>query len=133
MLTPAGRFIAKVDTSGDCWLWTGAVSSAGYGVLSVDGSLVLAHRFSYHLFVGETDATDLDHLCRTTLCVNPFHLEPVTHAENIRRGMAARPPKKRCNNGHEFTPENTGRRKEGTRYCIECARVRARKSREITV
>lgn len=33
---------------------------------------------------------DLDHLCRNPICVNPDHLEPVTHLENVRRGKNTR-------------------------------------------
>jgi hypothetical protein len=33
---------------------------------------------------------ELDHLCRVKACVNPDHLEPVTHAENMRRGKVAK-------------------------------------------
>lgn len=29
---------------------------------------------------------ELDHLCRNRICVNPDHLELVTHAQNLRRG-----------------------------------------------
>lgn len=31
-----------------------------------------------------------------------------------------------CIHGHEFTPENTGRKITGDRYCKQCVRDRAR-------
>jgi hypothetical protein len=50
-----------------------------------------AHRFAYLEFVGPIpDGLVLDHLCRNKKCVNPDHLEPVTNAENLRRGRVAR-------------------------------------------
>jgi hypothetical protein len=46
-----------------------------------------AHRAVYEILVGDVaDGLDMDHLCRTPACVNPAHLEPVTHAVNMRRG-----------------------------------------------
>jgi hypothetical protein len=75
--------------------------------------------------VGEIpEGLELDHLCRNTLCVNPDHLEPVTHAENIQRGHAARGPVTHCRRRHEMTAENSyfdGR--TGKRYCRSCQRI----------
>src|SRR5688572_10615821 len=49
----AARFWAKVDTSGDCWLWTGKMYSNGYGDIScVPGRHGLAHRYAYALLYG---------------------------------------------------------------------------------
>lgn len=36
------------------------------------------------------EGLELDHLCRVRCCCNPSHLEPVTRAENIRRGLRAK-------------------------------------------
>jgi len=69
-----------------CWLWQGA-SAHGYGVVRVAGSLKKLHRLSYELMVGDIPTGyDIDHLCRVRNCINPEHLEPVTRAENTRRG-----------------------------------------------
>ncbi len=109
--------------AGGCWIWRGAVNRAGYGAFSVDGTTRRAHRVSYELRVGPIpEGLHLDHLCRVRACVNPAHLEPVTHAENVRRG--ARAGQTHCKRGHEFTPENTRVDKSGGRCCIACVAVR---------
>lgn len=78
--------VDKADAEG-CWLWTGAVVGDGYGRFSHD---LYAHRYAYELLVGPIpDGLHIDHLCRTPLCVNPAHMEPVTAAENNRRRSAA--------------------------------------------
>jgi len=84
-LTPLERVSKKIDATGFCWLWRGALQD-GYGSQIIDGKSWAAHRLVYTLLVGEVPTgLDLDHLCRVRHCVNPDHLEPVTRGENLRR------------------------------------------------
>lgn len=135
--SPEVRFHAKVRKGwmGDCWLWTGAVSS-GYGTLYIDNRNVYAHRFSYELHVGPIPhGKQIDHLCRVQPCVNPDHLEAVTPRTNILRGnapSAVAVRTNRCRRGHEFTEENTYWRPDGRgRQCRACARLRERRHAEV--
>lgn len=79
-----------------CWPWLGTKSRLGYGTAAtkVAGRTNQAHRVVYEALVGPIPTgLELDHLCRNTSCVNPSHLEPVTHAENMRRmGLARSTP-----------------------------------------
>lgn len=112
----------KVDDSG-CWLWTAKIGRDGYGRFYLARRWLMAHRFAHELLVGPIpEGHDVDHLCRTRLCVRPQHLEAVTHAENMRRTpyLAARVAQTECIHGHAYTPENTGRDSRGCRYCKRC-------------
>ena len=82
------RVEARIDRSGDCWVWTGSRTGAGYGqVWSRRGNRGV-HRIVYEQLVGPIpDGLVIDHLCRNRSCCNPAHLEPVTMAENVRRGL----------------------------------------------
>lgn len=126
-----GRFWSKVDRRGadECWPWTGSLNPNGYGTFfpktrKPEG----AHRFAYRLVVGEPPSgTELDHLCRNPSCVNPAHLDPVTHRENVLRGVspaAVYAASAACIAKHDLTPENTYVRPNGSRHCRECKRRR---------
>lgn len=74
-----------------CHIWQGYRNRAGYGVLQIEGKGVSAHRVFYEAAFGTIPFdVELDHLCRIRICVNPAHLEPVTHAENVQRGNNAK-------------------------------------------
>lgn len=90
------RFWPKVDKHGPipefdpdlgrCWLWTAGLFRLGYGAFWFHHNQEYAHVVSFRLEKGAIPhGTELDHLCRVRHCVNPDHLEPVTHAENMRR------------------------------------------------
>ena len=111
-----------------CWIWT-AATAQGYGRINAGGRGVplQAHRVAYELLVGPIpEGLELDHLCRDRRCVNPQHLEPVTHRENLLRAPSSNGRKERCKRGHEFDAENTIRRTraEGGRECRRCKEAR---------
>lgn len=67
------------------------------------------HRLSYENFKGKiSKELEIDHLCNNRRCVNPDHLEAVTHLTNIQRGLSGMPNrmKTHCIHGHEFTKQN---------------------------
>jgi hypothetical protein len=79
-----------VDENG-CWVWQLFINVGGYGAVRKDGKQYLAHRLAYIEKYGDIPSgLQLDHLCRNRRCINPDHLEPVTHATNGRRGKAAK-------------------------------------------
>ncbi len=66
-----------------CHIFLGSKDRLGYGRFNS----ILAHRFSYERAKGPIpDGLTLDHLCRVSSCINPDHLDPVTHRENMLRG-----------------------------------------------
>lgn len=111
------RWLLRVEKEGHdgCWKWIGAMWAKGYGRFTLPGTQrrIGAHVWGYERYVGPVpEGLELDHLCSNRWCVNPSHLEPVTHLENVRRGRACEngahnAAKTHCPQGHEYTPENT--------------------------
>lgn len=135
------RFWTKVDkgsTPDDCWLWLGSVNNEGYGSIRVKpkpAGPTLVHRYSYEMLVGPIpDGKELDHRCRNRHCVNPAHLEVVTHSENCGRGDGGlawsllQRAKTHCPKGHPYDLFNTYYDKNGGRQCRICKSERARES-----
>jgi len=124
----ADRFWPKVDKDGPggCWLWTGRLTEQGYARTSINRIHVPAHRWSYEQSKGPIpDGLELDHLCRVRHCVNPDHLEAVTHTENVRRGMSPKVILARnniCQNGHPLKGDNVKIDTRGFRRCRTCHR-----------
>lgn len=138
------RFMAKVEKTDACWMWSAGKTTAGYGQFYPKPRRgTYAHRWSYEYHIGPIpEGLHIDHLCRNRACVNPDHLEPVTQRTNTLRGAssaALRAAQTVCIHGHPFTPENTMIRKRGNgarhRQCRECNRIscmrryRAKKAR----
>ena len=81
---PEQWYIPEPNTG--CWLWLGGLNQKGYPQFKHQQRTWRAHRFMYERAKGPLpEGLTLDHLCRVRSCVNPDHLEPVTHAENCRR------------------------------------------------
>ena len=120
------------EPNSGCWLWIGAIDAYGYGNWWSGSSYVKPHRVAYEAARGPIAAgLVIDHLCRNRCCINPLHLEPVTNAENVRRGAADRwSEKKSCSQGHAVTTENTLIKRGTQRICRECNRLRAKAWRE---
>jgi hypothetical protein len=132
------RFEARTwpEPMSGCWLFDGGGSGKlGYGKHYMGrangrGVQVYAHRLSYEHHVGPIpEGLELDHLCRNPFCVNPQHLEPVTHLVNMQRGRTGwnTREKTHCPQGHPYEGDNliAGRNgKYPARRCRTCVQQR---------
>ncbi|MEW6248699.1 MAG: HNH endonuclease signature motif containing protein [Nitrospirota bacterium] len=116
-----------------CWLWTGYVEAAGYGITYIGKRQVMAHRFAYLQWYGSIPPNlQIDHLCQNRACVNPDHLEAVTPRENTIRGsspIARNVEVTHCPKGHPYSGKNLYITKKGFRQCVLCSRARTRQHR----
>lgn len=144
----AKEFWKRVDKSAgpaECWPWGGAMHPDGYGISRTEGGGTSAvHRLAYTYGIGPIpEGLLVDHRCHTPdcdlgkhcphrRCCNPTHLKAVSAAENSAPDRAVRFRGDRvsaCPRGHEYTPENTRRDRNGERHCRECDRTYRNKNK----
>ena len=116
-----------------CWNMPIVPAANGYVYLSGGARgrpKRLAHRVLYEKWFGPIpNGLDLDHLCRNTWCVNPYHQEPVTRRENLLRGetvTARNAAKTHCIRGHLLPPYQAGKK----RQCRPCQNLLDRERRQ---
>lgn len=122
------RVLGRITKTDTCWLWPTA--KGGYGAVWFNGRTCGAHRAVYEIFHGPIPkGMELDHLCRVHSCVNPDHLEPVTHVENVMRGKGIgvqNAAKTHCPQGHPYDDVNTYWWRTW-RYCRSCLKANRQK------
>jgi len=133
------RFWRKVDKNGPipahrpelgpCWIWKGHLTYHGYGRVckGTPAKRYQAHVVAFVTLRGPIPAgLEPDHLCFIRKCVNPWHIEPVTHKVNSLRGnspLAQNARKTYCKRGHPFNEQNTRRSSGGGRVCRICSQM----------
>lgn len=120
--------MSHIDTAAPCIMWTGTRDAKGYGMYRRPDNKknTRAHRFIYEMMIGPvSEGLTIDHLCRVKACINPAHLEVVTHRTNIRRSLGHPDdgPVRRCIHDHDLTIEGYHRVGRSIPDCRACARL----------
>lgn len=120
-----------------CKIWQHGLNAGGYGRIGVGpGKQQYTHIVEWEAANGPVpDGLELDHLCRQRACGEATHLEAVTHAENVARGLAGATgrahqlAKTHCPQGHPYAGDNLYVSRDGKRHCRECRRAVNRRRR----
>ena len=119
--SPISRFMNKVRKQPDgCWVWIGANNGNGYGQFVENGKKKRGHVWAFEHWKHKVPAgLEIDHKCRNPSCVNPDHLEAVTHKVNVLRGTS-----QTAKNAAKINCPKCGRQfivcSDGHRRCYAC-------------
>lgn len=136
----ADKFWSKVEKGKrqDCWLWNGSRDNRNYGIYCINNKRLKAHRVSWMLHNNKDFPAHLEgaHQCDNPPCVNPHHIKPMTHRENIQqafdRGLVIPSGTKvtHCKQGHELAGANlVASSTRGWRRCRICSAAACKRYR----
>lgn len=136
-LTSVKRLLNRIQVEPDsgCWIWQRAPNNSGYATTNWQGRSAFVHRIFYESFFGPIpEGLECDHLCGKRICVNPFHLEAVTHKLNRQRGRTTKYKlaNTHCPHGHPYSGDNLYidmKRGRIYRACRACRNQRKRLKR----
>lgn len=75
-ITQDPKFWDRVQKTDNCWSWTGAKTTKGFGRYKTSEGFKTPHRLTYEEYVGPIGkATPIVQTCGNQLCVRPEHLE----------------------------------------------------------
>ena len=116
------KYIPEPNTG--CWLWLGSLKPDGYSRFN---ARISGHQASFSHWKGQVpEGKEIDHICRMRCCVNPAHLQAITHRENVAKSGAweFNTRKTHCPKGHPYSGNNLY--VHGTnRQCLVCRRARS--------
>lgn len=129
------RYVSPEPNSG-CWIWDGAVSSNGYGTITVGqkgpGTQLTATHVSLAIHGRPLPKGMFAcHSCDFPPCVNPDHLFHGTPKQNTQDSISkgrSRVWNEICRHGHLKAGDNLYIAPSGLRMCKECRRASVRKN-----
>lgn len=90
-----------------CWVFSGGEVNKGHSRIPIDGRMVVTHRYAYEVWVGPIPKGKmLLHSCDNGPCINPKHLRPGTHKENMRDMKMRKRAARGEHNGNRVLTEN---------------------------
>ena len=85
----ADRLSEKLSINEDeCWIFNGAKTPKGYGLIAYKGIEIYTHRITYELHIGPIpEGMLVCHTCDVPSCCNPSHLFLGTSQDNVDNMM----------------------------------------------